>query len=491
MKKTLLLAAIVFVSIVQGAAGATAPAVSTSSASSVGPNSATLNGSVNPNGASTSWYFEYGSTTSYGAKTSTQNAGSGTSSVAVSAPISGLQANHTYHFRLVASSGGGSSQGADETFSTGNAPGVTTSAASSVGSTTAKLNGSLDPNGQSTSWYFEYGTSTSYGTKTSSKSAGSGTASTGVSASVSGLTAGSTYHFRLVATNASGATYGSDQSFTTAGPPAVQTNAAANIATTAATLTGTVDPKGRSTTWYFDYGTTTAYGSRTASQSAGSGTGAEAVSVTVSNLTAGTAYHYRIVATSSAGTGTGADVGFTTLPAVTMAKPASKVVAGHYVKLSGTVSGGQTGVSVTVLAQAFGASAQTQVATVLTGAGGAWTYLARPQIETAYQASASGGTSASFTIGVQPAISLQLITGARFATRVSAASSFAGKVVQLQRLSGKRWVTVKRAPLNPGAVFAAKALPRGLSKIRIAFSVNQAGPGYLAGFSRTLTYRRH
>ena len=488
--KTLVLAATLFLSSVQAAAAATAPTVSTSSASSVASNSATLNGSVNPNGSSTSWYFEYGTSTSYGSKTTAQNAGSGTASVTVSAPVGGLLGNHTYHFRLVATSPGGASQGADQTFSTGNAPGVTTSSASSVGSTTARLNGSVNPNGQATTWYFEFGTSTSYGTKTSAKSAGSGTNSTSVSASLSNLVAGSAYHFRLVATNPSGSTYGSDQSFTTAGPPAVQTTAATNVGATSATLTGAVDPKGRATTWYFDYGTTAAYGSKTSSQNAGSGTGAQAVSVTVSNLAAGTTYHYRLVASSSAGSSSGADVSFSTPPAVTMTQAGSKVVAGHYVTLSGTVSSGQTGVTVTMLAQPFGASSQTQVATVLTGGGGAWTYLARPQIETTYQASANGGTSAVLKIGVQPAVSLSLITGARFLTRVSAGSSFAGRSVQFQRLSGKRWVTVKRSRLNPGAIFSAKALPRGLSKIRVALSVNQAGPGYLGGFSRTLTYRR-
>jgi len=77
-------------------------------------------------------------------------------------------------------------------------------------------------------------------------------------------------------------------------------------------------------------------------------------------------------------------------------------------------------------------------------------------------------------------------------TRVSAASSFAGKIVQLQRLVNGRWVTVKRQRLDSSAlgIFKASLLPRGHSTIRIALSVNEAGPGYLAGFSRTLGYRR-
>ena len=176
-----------------------------------------------------------------------------------------------------------------------------------------------------------------------------------------------------------------------------------------------------------------------------------------------------------------------------MRQSAPRVVAGRYVSLSGTASGGQAGVTVAILAQPFGASSATQIATVLSGGGGLWTYLARPTIRTAYQASANGGTSLPVTVGVQPAVSLRVITGARFSTRVTAGSaSFAGKIVQLQRQSGGRWVTVRRQRLSNSstATFGAAALPHGTSTIRIALSVNQAGPGYLGGLSRTITYRR-
>ena len=64
----------------------------------------------------------------------------------------------------------------------------------------ATLAGTVDPNGRATSWYFEYGTGTAYGWKTAARSAGSGTAAHGVSASVTGLAAGRVHHYRLVAT---------------------------------------------------------------------------------------------------------------------------------------------------------------------------------------------------------------------------------------------------------------------------------------------------
>ncbi|MEV6925027.1 hypothetical protein AB0M46_11075 [Dactylosporangium sp. NPDC051485] len=96
-------------------------------------------------------------------------------------------------------------------------PTVTTGSATSVAGTAATIAGTVSPNGLSTTYHFEYGTTTSYGTQTPSPdgSAGSGTTAAPVSANLSGLTASTTYHYRLVATNSAGATNGSDATFTT------------------------------------------------------------------------------------------------------------------------------------------------------------------------------------------------------------------------------------------------------------------------------------
>jgi len=473
--------------------GAPAPTAVTGAASAVAPTGATLNGSVNPNGRSTSWHFEYGTSTSYGSATAAQNAGSGASPVNVAAAVSGLTTGRTYHFRLVATSDGGTSHGSDQTFIPASSPSVTTNAASSVTPTSARLNGRVGPNGQSTSWRFEYGTSTSYGSATATQNAGSGTGATNVSVTILGLSPGTTYHFRLVATNATGTSVGADQAFATGGSPAVTTGAAQGIGTGSATLTGSLDPRNHATSWFFEYGTSTGYGSRTATQTASANSGNRAVTAVVGGLTAGTTYHYRLVASSSAGTSRGADVAFTTTAnTVSLATSTYRVVYRHFVKLSGSVSSAQTGVNVTILAQPFGDSSFASVATVQTGTGGAWTYLAQPTIRTSYEANANGVTSAPVTLGVRPAVSLRKASGARVSTHVVAGTSLAGRFVQLQRLSGKRWVTVKRARLTAGstAFFKARLLPHGRSTIRIALSVNQAGPGYLGGFSRQLVYRR-
>ena len=98
-------------------AAAVTPGAETMPATSLTSTSATLNATVNPHGSEvSSCVFEYGPTTSYGeSKPCTTSPGSGESPVAVSAPISGLTANSTYHFRIVAKNAGGESKGADET----------------------------------------------------------------------------------------------------------------------------------------------------------------------------------------------------------------------------------------------------------------------------------------------------------------------------------------------------------------------------------------
>jgi hypothetical protein len=479
---------------VASAAALATPIGTTGSASGVTTSSATVSGTVNPNGADTTWYIQYGTSTSYGSQTSSQDVGSGTSSSGVSASLGGLSSDTTYHYRLVASSSGGTALGADASFKTSHstAPGVETDNASNVGATSATLNGRVNPEGHSTTYYFEYGTSTSYGTKTTVANAGS-SKTISASAALSGLAAGTTYHFRLVASSSSGTTAGNDRAFVTAGPPILDNEASQSVTTTTATLTGSVNPLGRSTSWYFEFGTSTSYGTKTPSQSAGSGGSPVAVSSPLASLTPGTVYHYRLVASSSAGTSLSSDLTFTTLQSVTLSASALRTISGDFVTLSGTVSSGQVGVSVSILSQPLGATSFASIATALSGAGGQWTYMARPKIQTSYEASASGGASPAVTVGVSPAISLRLITGARFSTRVVAGTSFAGRVVQLQRMVSDHWVTVKRATLNPksSALFAASALPAHQSStIRIAMSVNAAGPGYLGGFSRTITYRR-
>ncbi len=199
------------------------PVVVTGSASSITQATATLDATVNPNGVQVSeCEFEYGTSASYGSSVPCSSLpGSGESPVAVSAPATGLAANTTYHFRVVATNAAGTGYGTDQTFTTlPEAPAVAGASVSSLGQITATLDATVDPNGAAVSdCHFDYGTSASYGTSVAcSALPGSGTSPVAVSAPVTGLEPSTTYHFRIVATNASGTSSGADQTFETASP---------------------------------------------------------------------------------------------------------------------------------------------------------------------------------------------------------------------------------------------------------------------------------
>jgi hypothetical protein len=138
---------------------------------------------------------------------------------------------------------------------------------------------------------------------------------TGTSYTHTGLTNGTTYYYRACAIdNAQNTSSGSTASATPVGgtPPTVTSSSASSITATGAILNGTVNPNGTSTTAYFQYGTTTNYGTTTLLQNMGSGTSGEALTQAISGLTCNTTYHYRAVGTNTGGTTNGSDMTFTT-----------------------------------------------------------------------------------------------------------------------------------------------------------------------------------
>jgi hypothetical protein len=234
-----------------------------------------------------------------------------------SSTLTELTAGSTYHVRAYATNSVGTAYGADLSFSTlGQAPLCETQPASNISTTAATLNGNVNAYNSSTIVTFEYGTTTSYGqTITATQSPVTGNTMTNVSANISGLTLGITYHFRVKTVNGLGTVFGSDLSFETLGQSASSVaQSATNVSTTAATLNGTVNANNSSTTVTFEYGTSTNYGSTAiATQSPVTGSSVTNVNVNILGLAAGTTYHFRIKTVNSGGIVYSNDLTFITL----------------------------------------------------------------------------------------------------------------------------------------------------------------------------------
>lgn len=178
-------------------------------------------------------------------------------------------------------------------------------------------------------------------------------------------------------------------------------------------------------------------------------------------------------------------------PSLTLAASASSIVYGTKVTLSGTISSHAAGQPVTIYYRPYPQPNLIQRSTVLTSAGGAFSFLVEPQILTTYQAGWNGAFAAPTVIQVQPHLSLGH-SGA-WLVHVSGGHSFAGRSVQLQRLNPVtgQWVTLKKVQLNArSSARVALTLPKGVSKLRLTMSVNQAGAGYLGVIGPAVTWRK-
>jgi plastocyanin len=176
------------------------------------------------------------------------------------------------------------------------------------------------------------------------------------------------------------------------------------------------------------------------------------------------------------------------------ARPAVVTYAGA-TTLSGAVSNSQPNERVAVQAQQCGVNAFANLASVSTTTGGAWTLAARPSKNTVYQARWRTA-NATATVQVRPRVTLRKLTGGRFAVRVSAAQSFAGKVVVFQRLNVARgsWVRVRFVALRAmgasgptqisGSNFRSRV--RAGTRVRAVIGASQVAPCYVAGTSNVV-----
>ena len=210
------------------------PIVQSQPATNITENSATLNAAVDPAGFETTCVFQYVDDASFQATGYTgatsapcvpASLGSvGGAFVPVSADVSGLASSTLYHFRAVATNSAGTTNGDDTTFRTAGIPAVTSESATNITDTTATLNATVIPSGFETTCQFQYvadaafqgsGYSTATSVDCSPSDLGSSFDPQTTSASATGLTPGTVYHFRVVATNAAGTTNGDDTTFKT------------------------------------------------------------------------------------------------------------------------------------------------------------------------------------------------------------------------------------------------------------------------------------
>ena len=395
------------------------PSATTNEAQVNGPDDATLSATVDTAGEGGAYAFEWGTTPDLGNETPLLAAGIA-SGETVQADLPDLAPAQTYYFSAVAENASGRSQ--DErilSFTTSAAaPTVSDAAVSDVFDTTATVGGVVDPDGDVTSYWIEYGQTSNLGSQTAATPIGSTPGGQSVEQAVTGLDPGTLYYARIVAANPEGTTDGTTTTFTTGpqfeatsgvlltadlgsasgdgcpaaarfsidwgdgsalgtatgvtcspgtddqtdftvsgshtygspghydilvtesdanltfgdgalvsspsttttppppppslSPPTVGAPSVTVVTGTSAVVSASVDPNGSPTFYHVEYGTTAAYGQQTGAVSAGSGTSAQAVSVTLQGLSPGTTYHVRVVATNTGGTSASTDATFTT-----------------------------------------------------------------------------------------------------------------------------------------------------------------------------------
>ncbi len=302
--------------------------VSTGPVANLQPESATLTGALKPGGLDAHYYFEWGTTTSYGSKSPEPptDAGSGGESVKAETPLAGLKPNTLYHYRIVTENELGVTRGEDHKFTTSGPPRITIEPVTGLGHNEATVNAKINPGELATGYHFEYGETTAYGTEVP---LGGGTIPAGetpvaVSAPLSALKIGSTYHYRVVASNSAPGSPATspDETFTTVPPAPVDATFTTAVTASTATLDTRINPLGHDTHFYFQYGTQSCQQNPGACTSIpappgidiGAGETDQAEAQAITGLSPDTTYFYRALDSNSLGTTEGPEHTFKTRP---------------------------------------------------------------------------------------------------------------------------------------------------------------------------------
>jgi hypothetical protein len=270
-----------------------------------------------------------------------------------------------------------------------------------------------------------------------------------------------------------------------AAAPAAITGAASAITGTTATLNGTVLANKEETTYHFEYGLTTAYGSVTPNAGPIGGNAGKAVSADVSGLAPLTVYHFRLVATNPSGTSTGADAEFTTTTggappaaAVTITATPSTVTFGKPVTIAGQVPG-SPGVKVELDQTPFPfTSPFAKIAEGTTDAAANYSFQVTPALNTRYHVEAKSSppaTSPDVTVLVRPKVGLRLgdrtpARGQRVLFKGSVLPAHDGQTVKVQRKTSSGWRTLRTPVLK--AATPLNGTPRSKYRTRIRIRSN-------------------
>jgi DNA-binding beta-propeller fold protein YncE len=292
------------------------------------PESATLTGSLKRGGLETHYEFQYGTSVAYGADSPEppEEVPAGKEEKeekqlkALATAVAGLQPNTLYHYRLVAQNSYGKTYGADETFTTSGPPRITNEPLTGIGQEEATLHAQIDPDQFATSYSVQYGETSGYGSEVSGGAVGSGKSPVAVAMTLATLKVGATYHYRIVAVNEAGTTYGADQTFTTVPSAPVDATYATGVSSSEATLHAEINPLGHDTHYYFQHGTQSCQTNPGActdtplppGEDIGEGKEDVAGEVKLSGLKPGVTYHYRVVDSNSLGMTEGSEQTFTT-----------------------------------------------------------------------------------------------------------------------------------------------------------------------------------